>query len=102
MRRMGNCFVIVSDLQILKFCFTMCFLSEKVDFRALGRERSNSMERNEGHGSCAVPGVEEEGKAKTKWQRALREQSVLEEWVGRQDITDKARTAQKGPSRVSG
>ena len=52
------------------------------------------MERNEGHGSCTVPGVEEEGKAKTKWQRALREQSVLEEWVGRQDITDKARTAQ--------
>ena len=63
------------------------------------RERSNSMERNEGHGSCAVPGVEEEGKAKTKWQRAApREQSVLEEWVGRQDIIDKARThSTEGP-----
>ena len=48
--------------------------------RALGRERSNSMERNEGHCSCAVPGVEEEGKAKTKWQREL---SALEEWEGK-------------------
>ena len=26
---------------------------------------------------------------------------ALEEWVGRQDIIDKARTAQKGPSRSS-